>query len=49
MFVYGSVLYNSFNERLRIVKELKREFEKVRITVLDGIVLYEAKVNKRYL
>lgn len=49
MFVCGSVPYNSFNERLEIVKKLKQEFKKVRITVLDDIVLYEAKVNQRYL
>jgi hypothetical protein len=49
MFVYGSVPYNSFSERLGIVKKLKQEFKKVRITVLDDVVLYEAKVNRVHI
>lgn len=36
-------------ERVQIINELKKEFRKVKIMVMDEVVVYEAKVNQRYL
>lgn len=41
--ICGAIPYNSFKDRLRIVNDLKKEFGKVKIIVLDDIVLYECK------
>ena len=39
--VCGAIPYNNFKERMRIINELKKEFGKVRITVMDDVVVYE--------
>lgn len=48
--VCGAIPYNSFKEKLRIINELKKEFGKVKITVMDDVVVYEyygkLKMNK---
>lgn len=46
MFICGSIPYNNFTERLGIIKGLKKEFKRVKITVLDNLIIYEAKANK---
>lgn len=47
--VCGVIPYSNFKERVQIINELKKEFRKVKIMVMDEVVVYEAKVNKRYL
>ena len=48
--VCGTISYSSFKERVRIINELKKkEFGKVKIMVMDEVVVYDAKVNQRYL
>lgn len=48
--VYGAIPYSSFKERVQIINELKKEFGKVKITILDNVVVYEhygkLKMNK---
>ena len=45
----GATPYSSFKERVQIINELKKEFRKVKIMVTDEVVVYEVKVNQRYL
>jgi len=47
--VCGAIPYSSFKERVQIINELKKEFRKVKIMVTDEVVVYEVKVNQRYL
>ncbi|AJA41481.1 hypothetical protein AXJ14_gp162 [Geobacillus virus E3] len=48
--VCGAIPYSSFKERVQIINELKKEFGKVKITVMDDVVVYEyrgkLKMNK---
>jgi phosphopantetheine adenylyltransferase len=39
--VCGAIPYSSFKERVQIINELKKEFGKVKITVMDDVVVYE--------
>lgn len=39
--ICGAIPYNNFKEKLRIINELKKEFGKVKIMVMDDIVVYE--------
>lgn len=39
--VCGAIPYNSFKERVQIINELKKEFGKVKIIVMDDVVVYE--------
>ena len=47
--VCGAIPYSSFKERVQIINELKKEFRKVKIMVMDEVVVYKVKVNQRYL
>jgi hypothetical protein len=48
--VCGAIPYSNFKERVQIINELKKEFGKVKITILDNVVVYEhygkLKMNK---
>jgi phosphopantetheine adenylyltransferase len=48
--VCGATPFSSFKERVQIINELKKEFGKVKITVMDDVVVYEyrgkLKMNK---
>jgi hypothetical protein len=39
--VCGAIPYSNFKEKVRIINELKKEFGKVKIMVLDDVVMYE--------
>lgn len=44
--VCGAIPYSSFKERVQIINELKKEFRKVKIIVVDDVVVY--KTNEKY-
>ncbi|STO12801.1 Uncharacterised protein [[Flavobacterium] thermophilum] len=44
--VCGAIPYSSFKERVQIINELKKEFRKVKIIVMDDVVVY--KTNEKY-
>jgi phosphopantetheine adenylyltransferase len=44
--VCGAIPYSSFKERVQIINELKKEFGKVKIMVMDDVVVY--KTNEKY-
>lgn len=39
--ICGAIPYDNFKEKMRIIQELKREFGRVRIIILDDVVVYE--------
>jgi hypothetical protein len=40
--VFGTLAFNSFKERIRLMSELQKEFNnKVKITVEENILMYE--------
>lgn len=39
--ICGAIPYDNFKEKMRIIQELKREFGKVKIIILDNVVVYE--------
>lgn len=39
--VVGAIPYKSFRERINIVNKLKHEYRKVKIDVLDSMILFE--------
>lgn len=44
--VCGAISYSSFKKRVQIINELKKEFKKVKIIVMDDVVVY--KTNEKY-
>lgn len=49
MKVFGTVPYHNKKEKLRIWRELKREFgDQVKIFIQDGFIDYQCRVDRNF-
>jgi hypothetical protein len=50
MLIVGSIPFDTFEEKINIVKNLRKEFEnKVSIEIAGNLILYKHHVNNRDL